>query len=49
MESIVANHEKNLLPTGQAGVQLVSSLIFTFLSDFWQNRPIFLAITSVYI
>ncbi|KAL2864251.1 major facilitator superfamily domain-containing protein [Aspergillus lucknowensis] len=36
----------NLLPTGQAGVQLVSSLVFAFLSDFWRNRPIFLSITA---
>ncbi|OOQ90646.1 pantothenate transporter [Penicillium brasilianum] len=38
----------NLLPSGQAGVQLVASLILAFLSDFWRNRPLFLIIASFF-
>lgn len=37
----------NLLPTAQAGVQLVASLVFAILSDFIRNRPAVMSLVSV--
>jgi ACS family pantothenate transporter-like MFS transporter len=43
----VADLAQNIIPTGQSGVQLVTTVTFAMLSDFLRNRPIVMSISTV--